>query len=125
MPDKQTIDLLLQEFRAFRDNEFREFKDDVATWKQDSGARLAIVENDVKSGIKGNGQPSRLAVVEKKVEDLEQLRIDERLPEVEETVEEHEKQRWYERGIAAAAGVAVTVAFKFAPLLFKKLFGAS
>jgi hypothetical protein len=75
MPDEQTIiQLLLQEFRAFRDSEFREFKDDVATWKQDSGARIATLESDVKAGIKGNGQPSRMSIVEEKVSRLERFK---------------------------------------------------
>jgi len=125
MPDKQTIDLLLQEFRAFRDNEFREFKDDVATWKQDSGTRLAIVENDVKSGIKGNGQPSRLAVVEKKVEDLEDVRADERIPEIEGRVDSLLQLRWKISGMAVAVFAVIDVALKFLPAFLKRLFGAS
>ena len=66
-------ELLLQEFRAFRDTEFREFREDVASWKQDSGERLAKLESEVMTGVSGNGQPSRLAVVESKVQNLERL----------------------------------------------------
>lgn len=67
----QVAELLLQEFRAFRDTEFCEFREDVASWRQDSGERLAKLENEVKSGISGNGQPSRLTLIEDKVESLQ------------------------------------------------------
>jgi len=125
MPDKQTIDLLLQEFRAFRDNEFREFKDDVATWKQDAGERLAILENDVKSGIKGNGQPSRLATAEKRIEELQDIRADERIPEIEEKVDSLLQLRWKISGMAIAVFAVIDLAVKFLPAFLKKVFGAS
>jgi hypothetical protein len=69
----QTAELLLQEFRAFRDNEFREFRDDVAAWKQDSGERLKALETTVEDGLIDNGQPSRLTAVERKVSVLERV----------------------------------------------------
>ena len=122
MPD-QTINLLLAEFRAFRDNEFREFKDDVSTWKSDNGTRIGILENDVKSGIKGNGQPSRLAILEKKVELLEDLRCDDRLPEVETKVEELTQLRWKFSGMAVVILGGIEIGVKFLPALLKKLFG--
>lgn len=68
------LELLLAEFRAFRDDEFRSFRDDiradVAALQSQTGERLATLETHVKSGITGNGQPSRLASVEKKLEGL-------------------------------------------------------
>jgi hypothetical protein len=72
--EDQTAHLLLAEFRAFRDTEWREFRDDVGSWKQDTAGRLASLETQVKSGITGGGQPSRLAVVEASVEDLNRFR---------------------------------------------------
>lgn len=69
----QTAELLLQEFRAFRDNEFREFRDDVATWKQGTGERLTALETTVGDGLIDNGQPSRMTVVERKVSVLERI----------------------------------------------------
>ena len=69
-----TARLLLTEFRAFRDYEFRDFKDTVAEWKQDTGERVAQLETSVKSGVTGNGQPSRLSVVEQELEQLTRFR---------------------------------------------------
>jgi hypothetical protein len=68
--EDQTAHLLLSEFRAFRDNEWRDFREQVWTWQQNTGERVAQLESQVKSGITGNGQPSRLQVVEDTVEDL-------------------------------------------------------
>lgn len=64
------LEQLLAEFRAFRDTEWREFRDDVNKWQVDSAQRTATLEAQVKSGVTGNGQPSRLAVVEEKVNEL-------------------------------------------------------
>lgn len=66
--------VLLQEFRAFRDAEFRVFRDELTAWKQEVGERLASLEADVKSGIKGNGQPSRLTTVEERLTELQRVR---------------------------------------------------
>jgi hypothetical protein len=72
MSDNVT-ELLLQEFRAFRDQEFRDFKDDVATWKQETGERVKALETTVDEGLIDNGQPSRMTVVERKVSVLERI----------------------------------------------------
>ena len=72
--EEQVAQLLLAEFRAFRDTEFREFKDDVANWREDSASRLGVLETQVKTGITGNGQPSRMAVIEKRQRSLERTR---------------------------------------------------
>lgn len=69
----QVAELLLQEFRAFRDTEFREFKDDVSTWKQDCGERLKALETTVEDALIDNGQPSRMTAVERKVSALERI----------------------------------------------------
>lgn len=73
MKDDKTdaqVELLLAEFRAFRDTEWRQFREDVSGWKADAGERLATLETNVKTGITGNGQPSRLQVVENEVKRL-------------------------------------------------------
>lgn len=64
--DNVTLDLVL--------TELREFRSDVNKWQQDTGERVATLETQVKSGITGNGQPSRLAVVEKSVEQLNRFK---------------------------------------------------
>lgn len=66
----QTAKILLQEFRSFRDVEFREFRKDVSDWKSETGERLAKLEDAVKHGLTGNGEPSRVSVLEAKVEKL-------------------------------------------------------
>ena len=88
--DDTTALLLLQEFRSFRDTEFRTFRQDVSSWVQSSGERLAKLESEVKSGVSGNGQPSRLAIVEKDVEELQH-------------------NRWFGAGVVAALSSALTL----------------
>ncbi len=62
--------LLLDEFRVFR-GEFNTFREELSDWKQDARERLATLESDVKSGIRGNGQPSRVKVLEDKFADFQ------------------------------------------------------
>jgi hypothetical protein len=52
--------------------ELREMRSDMSNWRTESESRLSVLESQVKSGIVGNGQPSRLAVVESEVADLKQ-----------------------------------------------------
>ena len=66
-------ELLLQEFRAFRDQEFREFREDIASWRQESGERLKALETTVADGLVDNGQPSRMTAVEDKLSWLERI----------------------------------------------------
>lgn len=54
--------------------EFREFRAEMSEWRQETGERLAKLETQVKHGISGNGQPSRLSVVETRVDGLERWR---------------------------------------------------
>jgi hypothetical protein len=54
----------------------------VTAWQQDTGERVAQLETQVRAGVTGNGQPSRLGVVEQRVTSLERF-------------------RWYLGGIAA------------------------
>lgn len=72
--DDQTLHMLLAEFRSFRDSEWRDFRDNDSAWKQSTGERLAQVETHIKTGITGNGQPSRLKVVEDSVAKLDRFK---------------------------------------------------
>jgi len=42
------LQLLLTEFRAFRDTEWREFRESVSAWQQETGERVAQLETQVK-----------------------------------------------------------------------------
>jgi hypothetical protein len=79
----ETARILLEEFRAFRT--------DISEWKQETGERITAIETAIKPAILGNGQPSRMTVVESRCTALEQL-------------------RWRISGIGAAVGSAATVA---------------
>jgi hypothetical protein len=86
--------LLLQEFRSFRDTEFREFREAVNEWQCDSAQRLTKLEAEVKAGVIGNGTPSRLSVVECKINTLE-------------------RWRWYTYGFIVATSSAITIAVRY------------
>ena len=65
MTDKSSVDiqtLILQELRDFRKT--------VTDWNTDHTARIASLETQVKSGVTGNGSPSRLSVAESKIDKL-------------------------------------------------------
>lgn len=64
--DDQTSNVILTEIRELRAT--------VTAWQLDGAERLSALETSVKSGITGNGQPSRLAVVEKSVEQLNRFK---------------------------------------------------
>jgi len=66
--------LILTEFRAFRDTEWREFRESVSAWQQETGERVAQLETQVKAGVTGNGQPSRLQVAERNIDQLNRFR---------------------------------------------------
>jgi hypothetical protein len=68
------LQLLLTEFRAFRDTEWREFRVAVSSWQQETGERVAQLETQVKAGVTGNGQPSRLQVAERSIDQLNRFR---------------------------------------------------
>ena len=68
------LQLLLTEFRAFRDAEWREFRVSVSSWQQETGERIAQLETQVKAGVTGNGQPSRLQVAERNIAQLNRFR---------------------------------------------------
>lgn len=72
--ENHTTLLLLQEFRAFRDTEWREFCASVSAWQRETGERVAQLETQVKSGVTGNGQPSRLQVAEGNIDRLNRFR---------------------------------------------------
>ena len=54
--------------------ELREFRAAVQSWQQDTGERVAQLETQVKDGVTGNGQPSRLRRAEIDIEDLNRFR---------------------------------------------------
>ncbi len=78
----ETARILLEEFRAFRA--------EISEWKQETGERVTAIETAIKPAILGNGQPSRLTVVESRCTVLEQV-------------------RWRISGIWAAVGSVATV----------------
>jgi hypothetical protein len=90
--DDKTAQLLLQEFRAFRDSEFREFREDVSAWKQESGERIATLETQVKDVV-GNGQPGRMTLAEQAIAALQRWRY------------------WVLGGAAGVSGVVSVVAW--------------
>lgn len=71
--DSTVAELILAEMRGLR-SELGEFRVEVHEWQQATGERVATLETQVKTGITGNGQPSRLAVVEKSVQSLQWMR---------------------------------------------------
>ena len=99
MSEQQVALVLLQEFRAFRDSEFREFRDENSAWREASGKAITRLETQVCSAITGSeDSPSRLSVVESKVSSLDRL-------------------RWWASGIAFAVGSVIGAAVKLGPML--------
>ena len=68
--DASIEQLILSEIQAIR-TELQAFRVEVHEWQQEAGERVATLEAQVKSGVTGNGQPSRLTVVETRVAVLE------------------------------------------------------
>ena len=78
MPSDTGVELvksLLNEFRSFRDTEFREFREDQSEWRREFGERLLSMEREVKLGLVDNGRDSRMTKVEKKLDGLLRLRM--------------------------------------------------
>ena len=61
------LQLLLTEFRAFRDTEWREFRESVSAWQQGTGERVAQLETQVRD-LYGNGRPGRVSKLESKTD---------------------------------------------------------
>jgi len=55
-------------------SELRSLREDFNSYARESGERISSLEVHVKTGITGNGQPSRLQVLEAAVEKLQQWR---------------------------------------------------
>lgn len=85
----ETAQVLLQEFR--------EFRNDITEWRQDTGERVAALEATIKPAIQGNGQPSRLTAVESRVTELEH-------------------RRWKHDGMVVALWAVFTAAWEFVKL---------
>lgn len=69
---EQMTSVLLQEIRGLRE-EMREFKDEVASGRQDQGERLVKVETVVKPALINNGTPALINQIEERVSALEKL----------------------------------------------------
>jgi hypothetical protein len=54
--------------------EIRSLREDFHSFSRESGERIATLEIHVKTGITGNGTPSRLSLVERTVESLQRWR---------------------------------------------------
>jgi hypothetical protein len=61
-----TVELLLAEIRALR-QEFHDFKDEVNSWRQETGERMATLEAHDKD-ISGNGKPGRMSDAERSIQ---------------------------------------------------------
>jgi hypothetical protein len=68
--DDASFQMLLQEFRDIRNIDLKDLREQVAKINTDAESRLTVLEAHVKSGITGNGSPSRLSVIEKKMEGI-------------------------------------------------------
>src|SRR5579862_6571440 len=90
-----TGQLILTEIQAIR-SDLQEFRSEVHAWQQGAGERVAALESQVKTGVTGNGQPSRLTTVESKVANLE-------------------KAWWKLAGACSAVWTIVTVVLHFLP----------
>jgi hypothetical protein len=86
--------LILEEIRAVR-TEMQDLRKDMQGWQQDTGERIATIESQIKPTIIGNGQPSRLAVVEEQVDELR-------------------RDRWRLTGAASAGGAIIGVVIDLA-----------
>ncbi|MDR3746666.1 MAG: hypothetical protein P4M04_00655 [Acidobacteriota bacterium] len=67
------LQLLLTEFRAFRDTEWREFRESVSAWQQETGERVAQLEVKAQD-LSGNGQPGRMTIAEQGIAALQRVR---------------------------------------------------
>lgn len=65
--------LLLAEFRAFRDTEWREFRESVSAWQRETGERIAQLEVKAQD-LCGNGQQGRMTVAERSITALQGFR---------------------------------------------------
>ncbi|WP_420239219.1 hypothetical protein ACOBR2_06450 [Telmatobacter bradus] len=70
----QVAVLLLEEFRAFRDTEFREFRESVASQQRITAERVTALEVVVRDGLIDNGHDCRMTAVERKVDGLQRWR---------------------------------------------------
>lgn len=66
--------LILAEFRAFRDGEWMRFRGEVDTFRNDMVSRVVRCESSIKVGLDGNGQPSRMKIVEDAIALLNKFR---------------------------------------------------
>lgn len=80
--DDSTEQMILDELHGLRD--------DFQAFARECGERISVLETHVKSGITGNGQPSRLQMLEKSLVHLQ-------------------RWRWWLIGAAACCGGVVSI----------------
>jgi hypothetical protein len=61
---------ILDEIRAVR-SELQDFRRDVQSWQQDTGERVQALESVTKPAIVGNGQPSKMSILDARITILE------------------------------------------------------
>ena len=55
--------------------ELREFRSEATGWQLKNAERISALETEVAHGVTGNGQPSRLQLVEKRLEETNKFRF--------------------------------------------------
>lgn len=75
-------------------NELRSFRSDLQAWQFDLGERVSSLETQMKTGVTGNGQPSRLQSAESAIEELQ-------------------RSHWSHTGFAAGIGAVFGAAVHF------------
>jgi hypothetical protein len=74
-PQVMMSQMILSEFRTFRDVEWRDFYQQVTQWRSDMSEHVAKIEVVVEAGLTGNNStPSRLTVLEVKMQAFDKLR---------------------------------------------------
>jgi hypothetical protein len=74
-PQVMMSQLILSEFRNFRDVEWRDFRAQATGWREDTAARLVKAELTLELSIVGTLQPSRLTVAENSIEELKKFKL--------------------------------------------------
>jgi len=71
-PQVMMSQMILSEFRTFRDVEWRDFHKNVTQWRSDMSERVTKIEVVVQAGL--TNTPSRLSVLEEKMQAFDKLR---------------------------------------------------
>jgi hypothetical protein len=73
-PQVMMSQLILAEFRNFRDIEWRDFRAQATANHTDMGTRMAKAEISIEMAIDGKGRPSRLDLAESDIDELKKFR---------------------------------------------------